>query len=161
MNSFYTGIILSDERVESTDTINDTSLLEPETRKRVQMIIDDAKAHGVDYIIYETYRSENRQKMLFDQGSTLLKNVGVHHYGLACDIVKQVNGKPSWKGDFSLLGQLAKEYGLIWGGNWGTPEIPHSFLDVYHVQRCTIGRQASLFNGEWYPEDNYNPYNEL
>jgi hypothetical protein len=161
MNNFFTDIILQDPRMESTERISDLSTLEPVTRKLVQNIIKDAAAHGMELMVFETFRSKNRQKMLFDQGSTQLLNVGVHHYGLACDIVKKVNGEPSWKGDFSLLGQLAKNYGLIWGGNWGTPEIHHSFIDVYHVQRCTIASQASLFSGEWYPGDNYNPYDEL
>ena len=95
---------------------------------------------------------------LFNQGATKLRNVGVHHYGLACDIVKDINGEPSWKGDFTFLGGLAKAHGLIWGGDWGTPNVHHTFLDMDHVQRCSIGDQASLFRGEWYPDETYNPY---
>jgi hypothetical protein len=86
--------------------------------------------------------------------------VGVHAYGLACDIVKVIGGEPSWKGDFWFLGQLAHASGLIWGGDWGDPDISHSFLDLVHVQRCTIARQPMLFAGTWYPEDDYNPYSD-
>jgi hypothetical protein len=82
----------------------------------------------------------------------------VHHYGLACDIVRVVGGEPSWKGDFSFLGQLAHSSGLIWGGDWGAPNIKHSFIDSVHVQRCTVARQGDLFAGTWYPDDSYNPY---
>jgi hypothetical protein len=80
---------------------------------------------------------------------------------LACDLVKDVSGQPSWKGDFSFLAALAKSHNLIWGGDWGTPNQPHSFRDYDHVQRCSIGRQAALFRGDWYPDDNYHPYADL
>src|SRR5207244_9857735 len=68
--------------------------------------------------------------------------LGVHHYGLACDIVKDINGQPSWKGDFSILGQMAHAHRLIWGGDWGTPTVHHSFIDSDHVQRCSIAKQG-------------------
>ncbi len=80
------------------------------------------------------------------------------HYGLACDIVREVAGEPSWKGDFAFLGELAHASGLIWGGDWGNPKIKHSFVDAVHVQRCTVVRQPALFAGTWYPDDAYNPY---
>lgn len=84
----------------------------------------------------------------------------MHHYGLSCGIVKSIGGKPSWKGDFSLVGELAHAYGLIWGGDWGNPKVHHSFIDSVHVQRCSIKRQGALFMGEWYPDASYNPYND-
>jgi hypothetical protein len=59
--------------------------------------------------------------MLFAQGAAKFKTVGVHHYGLACDIVKDIGGEPSWKGDFKFLGRLAKKHKLIWGAAWGSP----------------------------------------
>lgn len=161
MANFYETVIQKDPRFNSVERVSDIMLLEPVTRDLVHQIIADANAHGVKLMVYETYRSEARQEALFNQGASQLKKVGVHHYGLACDIVLNINGEPSWKWDFALLGQLAHANKLIWGGDWGTPNVHHSFLDTDHVQRCSIGRQASLFNGTWYPDDNYNPYNDL
>jgi hypothetical protein len=158
MANFYTDVILKGSRVNSTVRVADLELLEPNTKERVQAILDDARTHGVEFMVFETYRSQARQELLFQQGATKLKKVGVHHYGLACDIVKSIGGDPSWKGDFSLLGQLAHAHGLIWGGDWGNPSIPHSFVDAVHVQRCSVSRQATLFRGEWYPDDSYDPY---
>ena len=158
MANFFQDVIKKDQRFNSTKVIADLNLLEPVTRQLVQNIITNAAAHGVTYMVFETFRSQARQSALFDQHATQLKNVGVHNYGLACDIVKNVGGEPSWKGDFSLLGQLAHQHGLIWGGDWGNPAIKHSFIDDGHVQRCTIGRQASLFGGTWYPDANYDRY---
>lgn len=161
MNNFFTDVIRNDLRLHSNNRVSDIMLLEPKTRAIVQAIIADAAAHDLKLMVFETYRSQERQQNLFDLGSTTLRNVGVHHYGLACDIVKDINGDPSWKGDFSLLGELAHRHNLIWGGDWGTPNRHHTFIDLVHVQRCSLGRQAALFRGEFYPDDSYNPYDDL
>jgi hypothetical protein len=155
--SFYTETIQQDPRFNSTARIFDLALLEPITRANVQAIIADALAMGQELMIFETYRSQDRQAMLFQQGATKLQKVGVHHYGLAADLVRVVDGEPTWKVDYSFLGPLALKYGLIWGGDWGAPEVKHSFIDSDHVQRCTVAQQNDLFAGNWYPDDSYNP----
>lgn len=160
MGNFYSDVICKDGRFASLTRIGDPSLLEPATRQLVQSIVSAAQKMGIDVMIYETYRSQNRQQELFNNGATKLRTVGVHHYGLACDIVRVVAGEPCWKGDFSFLGQLAHSSGLIWGGDWGAPEIKHSFVDSVHVQRCTVARQGDLFTGSWYPDKAYNPYDD-
>ena len=161
MSNFFLDVIQTDPRFNSTTIVKDTALLEPITRASVLAIITDAESLGVDLMIFETYRSQARQQSLFNQGATQLRQVGVHHYGLACDLVKNVGGDPSWKGDFSFLGTLAKNHGLIWGGNWGNPNVKHNFIDAVHVQRCSVSDQADLFSGAFYPDDSYNPYNSL
>src|SRR5688572_21788238 len=158
MNNFYTCTIQKDVRFKSTSCINDPGLLEPVTRQKVFLIILQARALGLELMIFETYRSKERQEMLYQQGVTQLRSVGVHHFGLACDLVKRVNGRASWEGDFSLLGQLAYANELIWGGDWGNPSVRATFLDLAHVQRCAVAMQTSLFNLQWYPEADYNPY---
>ncbi len=156
--NFFTDVIVKDARASSSARLSDIALLEPETRRRAQAIIEAAAAHGMALMVFETYRSLQRQELLFQQGATKLRTVGVHRYGLACDLVKSIDGEPSWKGDFSLLGQLARANAMIWGGDWGHPELPHTFIDAVHVQRCSIDRQASLFQGTWYPDATYDPY---
>jgi len=158
MGNFYTDVIEKDPRFDGTDRIADTALLEPSTRQRVEAIIAEAKSQGIELMIYETYRSQARQLQLFKQGAARLQNVGVHHYGLACDIVKCINSEPSTKGDFSFLGTLAKKHGLIWGGDWGDPSEKHTFPPYVHVQRCSLKDQQALFNGDWYPDQGYDPY---
>jgi|ERR1022692_1790665 hypothetical protein len=88
-------------------------------------------------MIYETYRSQNRQMELFNQSATKLRIVGVHHFGLACDIVRMVGGEACWKGDFSFLGQLAHSSGLIWGGDW---EIPTSNTASSTACMCSVAQ---------------------
>lgn len=159
--TFYTHVISKDARFGSLTRVADPSLLEPTTRQLVERIISASQQMGIEVMIYETYRSQDRQQQLFNSGASKLRTVGVHHYGLACDIVRSVGGEPCWKGDFSFLGQLAQSCGLIWGGDWGAPHIKHSFIDSVHVQRCTVARQGDLFAGLWYPDETYNPYNDV
>jgi hypothetical protein len=161
METFYSDAIATDARFRARERISDTALLEPVTRRLVQQLVEAARQMEIDLVIYETYRSQQRQEQLFTGGATKLRTVGVHHYGLACDIVRSINGEPSWKGDFTFLGRLAQNGGLIWGGDWGTPQIKHSFIDSVHVQRCTVARQGELFAGLWYPDASYDPYEDL
>jgi hypothetical protein len=158
MGNFFADVIEKNPNFEGLDRVADLNLLEPITRQKVQSILEEALARGLKLMVFETYRSQARQEALFEQGATQLQQVGVHHYGLACDIVKSIGGQPSWKGDFSLLGELARAHGLIWGGDWGSPGRPHQFVDLVHVQRCSIAKQAALFKGRWYPADDYDPY---
>lgn len=153
-------MIRADARFDSPDRISDLDLLEPTTRQLVEKIITAAAQMGMPVMVFETYRSQERQQLLFGNGASKLRTVGVHHYGLACDIVRVVGKEPSWKGDYGFLGQLAHSSALIWGGDWGAPNIRHSFVDSVHVQRCTIARQPELFAGNWYPDELYNPYAE-
>jgi hypothetical protein len=106
---------------------------------------------------YETYRSQARQTRLYHQRATKLKTARAS-LRLACDLVKDVAGEPSWKGDFAFLGRLAKKHRLIWGGDWGSPGTRHKFVDSVHVQRCAVSRQKALFAGTWYPDQDYDPY---
>ena len=158
MSNFYRDIIQKDRRFRSTDRIADPALLEPVTRQAVAAILARTRDLGMELMVFETYRSQERQAALFEQGVTQLRQVGVHHYGLAADLVKVIEGQPSWDGDCAFMGRLARKYNLIWGGDWGEPEKTHNFRDYDHVQRCRVSAQPLLFSGTWYPEADYNPY---
>ena len=161
MGNFFTDVLQQDARFHSRKPLNDLNLLEQVTRSLVQPVIQEAATLGISLMVFETYRSQDRQLDLFDQGKSQLHTVGVHHYGLACDLVRDVCGQPSWEGDFSFLKVIARRHKLIWGGDWGTPCQPHKLYDAVHLQRCTVARQAALFRGDWYPDDDYDPYEEL
>ena len=160
MGNFYVDVICKDLRFNRPARVSDVLLLEPVTRGLVEAVLDEARQRGEDLLVYETFRSRARQLDLYKRGASKLREVGVHHYGLACDVVKNINGDPSWKGSFALVGELAKKHGLVWGGDWGSPGKRHSFVDLVHVQRISVARQGALFRGEWYPATDYSPPRE-
>jgi hypothetical protein len=160
MGNFYTDVISKDARFQSTNRVADLALLEPKTCALVQSILAASATAGTKLLVFETFRSQARQILLFNQGASKLRDVGVHHYGLACDIVRDVDGEPSWKGSFDFLGVLAHKNGLIWGGDWGDPTAKHTFIDADHVQRVTLARQVTLFAGTWYHDEDYDPYRD-
>lgn len=153
--SFYQDFLVKSPLFNSTSVVSLLNYLEPILRERVHCILEDAAAQGTPLMVFETYRSQARQQALYAQGATQLSTVGVHHYGLACDLVKNIGGSPSWKGDFSFLGKLADKYQLVWGGNWGNPGVAHGFVDLVHLQRVAVIDQPKLFAQAWYPDDQY------
>lgn len=153
--SFYGEVIVNLPLFHSTSIVNDLNYLEPVFRNKITAILQDAAAAGTPLMVFETYRSQERQEALFKQGATQLDTVGVHHYGLAADLVKDVGGQPSWKGDFTFLRDLAVKYDMISGLDWGNPKIKHGWVDACHVQRISVRDQARLFDGSWYPTPTY------
>lgn len=161
--NFFEQVIETSPFLHSTKRVNSMSLIEATTLYLIDEVITDAKKEfDIDLIVYESFRSRERQKQMFDQGVSQLKNVGVHYYGLAADLVPLINGEPNWdKWDFRHLGILARKHGLIWGGDWGTSWDEHTFHDTDHVQFCSVARQGALFSGSWYPTAEYRPYLDL
>jgi hypothetical protein len=156
--AFYTDTMLCDPRANSATDIRDLTLLEPVTRAAVEAIVAGAAALGITLCVTETFRSKSRQAQLFARHATQLQEVGVHHFGLACDFCKIVDGKACWEGDWTFLGRLARANLLIWGGDWGNPGAAHGFKDMDHVQRVAVKDQPRLFAGEWYPDGDYTPW---
>jgi hypothetical protein len=146
--NFYTNFLTTSPYFRNVTRVADPNYLEPVTRAAVLAIIADAEAEGHPLILYETYRSPSRQQFLYQQSVTELMDVGCHGFGLAADLVKDLYGQPSWEGDFSFLGVLAKKHGLVWGGSW-------EFMDDFHVQRIRVSDQDKLLSGTWYPDQNY------
>jgi peptidoglycan L-alanyl-D-glutamate endopeptidase CwlK len=151
MGNFYTDVIQADARFHATEECRDLAMLEPVTRAAVTAIVADAAAQGIELFVTETFRSAERQEMLYARGATQLHAVGVHHFGLAADFAKMIDGRASWGGDWEFLCKLAVAHGCISGGDWGEPAAAHSFRDFDHVQRCTLAQQPGLFSGSWYP----------
>jgi len=145
VSNFYNDVLMKADYFTATSRVATLDALEPVTRAAVVAIMADAAEAGTPLILFETYRSAQRQAFLFKQGATELREVGVHHYGLAADLVRDAGGQPSWEGSFDFLGELAKKHGMVWGGDW------KGLVDADHVQRIAVADQDKLFNGSWYP----------
>ncbi len=159
--NFYRDVLTKLPLFNSPLRVSSLDYLEPVTRAAVQGILADAMAQKTPLMVFETYRSQHRQQLLFQQGATQLDEVGCHSFGVACDLVKDIEGDPSWKGDFTFLGVLAKKHGLISGIDWGAPGKAHGFIDACHVQRISVQDQPKLFDATFYPDDTYNPYKTI
>ena len=122
------------------DAINESKLsgVKPVLREKVLKIVELAKKQGTILVVVYGRRSYAEQKKLYDQGRTKPGNIitykkpgtSKHEFGDAADICFWVNGKPSYaeSNDWNLIGRLAKQVGLKWGGNW------KNFKDRPHVE---------------------------
>lgn len=161
--NFYTSVILRDQRFASTEPCKDPLLLEPGTRAAVYAMAKDAAAAGHELRILETYRSQTRQHQLYLDHLSELSRVGVHGYGLACDLALYRDGKYDPDGaHYDFMEALARRHGMVSGIDWGHPGGPSKgFKDYDHVQRVPIWRQNALFAGAWYPGVIYDPYADV
>lgn len=150
MGTFYTETIRKDPRFHSNELCKDEALLEPNLRRKVEAMKSDAAGNGHRLVVIETFRAQGRQEMLFNEGKTELEHVGCHGYGVACDLAfLNEDGSVNWSADWSVLGELAKNHSLVWGGTW-------HFQDKDHVQNCAVSDQPMLFDGTFYPDSVYN-----
>jgi len=111
---------------------NSLSDLLPDMKQRVMNVIDFLNIHNIPLKLYETRRTGERQKELVEKGySKTLKSK--HLTGEAADFVVNIDGKWSWDYEryklcYTLYGEIAKYFGLEWGGDWRT------FKDYPHIQ---------------------------
>lgn len=89
--------------------------------------MEECKKAGLNLLLIETKRSQERQDELYKQGAGP-KLIGPHGFGCAFDVAPlQPNGKIDW-GDyaaFKKMGQIGKSLGLEWGGDWKSVDCPH------------------------------------
>lgn len=113
---------------------NSVAVLPLTFRLAVECTLARMKKGGWDAMVYETWRSDHRQKFLFAYGRTRpgpkVTNARdalttVHHYTLAVDIVHRTRlwNHPRF---FYWLGQHAEACGLVAGAFWTRfPDQPH------------------------------------
>ena len=111
---------------------NSLDSLAPQFREAVQTILEqmgDAK-------VSEGLRTFARQSFLYgfgrdyDDGRGIVTNAASnltswHGFGLAVDIVHRTKEWDAGDAWFRLLGDVAKENGCDWGGDWFHPDRPH------------------------------------
>lgn len=114
---------------------NSLAVLPPGMRAQVDCTMDKLKAGGWDAIVYETYRSDERQRFLYSYGRTRPgpkvtnakdASTTVHHYRLAVDIIHRTRGwdHPRF---FKWVGIHAESCGLVAGAFWKRfPDQPHA-----------------------------------
>jgi peptidoglycan L-alanyl-D-glutamate endopeptidase CwlK len=118
--------------MSTTNACRDISQLTLNAQKACNMFISECEAQGLKVLITETYRSQERQNYLYAQGRTRKGNIVTwtknsrHTSRRAWDICQNVKGQEySNTTFFRRCGEIAKNMGITWGGNWSTPDMPH------------------------------------
>ena len=112
--------------------IRDINELLPVAQKACRLFLSECEKEGLDVLITETYRSQERQNELYAKGRiepgkkvTWTKN-SRHTSRMAWDICKNKKGEEYSDSDFFIsCGAIAKRLGITWGGDWKTPDRPH------------------------------------
>lgn len=111
---------------------NSLDLVWPPFAELVSELIDEMHHENYKVIILESYRSPVRQNQLFAKGRVrpgkIITNArgwqSWHQYGLAVDLIFDSNPckkgiQGPYSGDFELLGRIAQDLRMEWGGRWG------------------------------------------
>lgn len=113
-------------------TCRDINELATNAQKACKAFLEECKAQGLKVLITETYRSQERQNYLYEQGRTTKGNIVTwtkysrHTSRRAWDICQNVKGQEySNTTFFRRCGDIARSMGIIWGGDWSTPDMPH------------------------------------
>ena len=113
-------------------TCRDIGELTPNAQKACNLFMAECKRQGLNVLITETYRSQERQDYLYAQGRTRAgKKVtwtksSRHTSRRAWDICKNVKGAEYSDSEFfKKCGEIAKGFNITWGGDWKTPDTPH------------------------------------
>ena len=138
----------------ANEQYRDVRELNPLVQVMLKLAIADIVKQGVAPLIIETYRSQERQNMLYCQGRTIGEVVAkgingtfaraycnpkggkvtwtlnsVHKSRKAVDVIPQRNGKAIWNTNDSqtqIIIKTMQKYGFEAGANWKTtPDSPH------------------------------------
>ncbi|KAF1712516.1 peptidase M15 [Pseudoxanthomonas kalamensis DSM 18571] len=118
--------------------------LDPEFTQKLLVVYKVMREqYGYEMVLVEGYRSPERQNRLAAQGADVTRARGGqswHQYGLAADSAFLREGKlviserdPWAMRGYQLYGQVAKQAGLTWGGDW------RSIKDLMHVEQRRPG----------------------
>ena len=106
-------------------------------QKACRLFLDECQRQGLKVLITETYRSQERQNELYKQGRTMPGKIVTwtkhsrHTSRRAWDICQNVKGQEySNTTFFRRCGEIARSLGIIWGGDWSTPDMPHFEVDA-------------------------------
>ena len=135
--------------------INSRSLddLIPPAKERVERFLSLCKDKDIDLLVTSTYRDNESQQALYEQGRTTAGKVVTnakagdswHNWRCAVDVVPMVNGKPNWDGlhpVWDQIGTLGEQAGLEWAGRWRT------FKELAHFQYTGGLTLTDLKNGK-------------
>jgi len=119
----------------------------PIVGRQAQKLIDRCKKElGIDLLITCGYRSIEEQNKLYEIGRTkspignkyiVTKAKGgqsFHQYRTAIDVCPIQGGKLLWDYDWKKIGNIGKEIGFKWGGDWvSIKDNPHFEWNLFYT----------------------------
>lgn len=131
---FDAAVVAPGDRVDDRSERNIATLL-PEVQPKARALIKRLQTRGHDFRITSGTRSYDEQNALYEQGRTkpgsIVTNARAgfsnHNFGVAFDITLFRGNQPLWESPaYDEAGQVGKELGLEWGGDWnGFRDKPH------------------------------------
>lgn len=119
-------------KMDKTQTDRAISSLTPTAQTACRLFLKKCGEAGLKVLITETYRSQERQDYLYEQGRTRPGNIvtwtkSSRHTGRrAWDIAQNIKGEEySDSGFFKACGKIAEKLDIIWGGTWKQADTPH------------------------------------
>ncbi len=127
--------------LQRTEKCNDLDQLSPKTRELCEVFLEKCKAEGLPVLITETYRTQERQEMLYEQGRTSPGAVvtwtrsSQHTSHRAFDIMKNVPGEEYTDEDFfRRCAEIGREVGLEAGYYWSVRDACHFQFDPWWIR---------------------------
>jgi hypothetical protein len=139
---WYLKKIITSPDYFNKNAVKSTDLLLPEFKSA----LDKANAEfnkkypEVEIVYVETFRSNSRQLMHYNNGASKIRTNGMHHYGIAVDaffrLDKDGDGDTelTYEGDYKFLRQCWDKQDLILLGEW----------DKGHAQFIQVPEQTEL-----------------
>ncbi len=145
-----------------TIACRDITELTPLAQQACNLFMAKCKAAGLNVLITETYRSQDRQYYLYAQGRTRTgakvtwTHNSRHTSRRAWDICQNIKGKEySDISFFAKAGQIAASLGITWGGTWtSSPDRPHFEISNSWKAPATVIIKAE-------EEENMTRYNKI
>lgn len=134
------------ERDEDEKSKGEPDGLHPEVKEKTEELVEKAEEEDISIRITSGFRSHEEQDALFAQGRTVPGQIvtnarggeSYHNYGLAVDFAiedgddlvwdVEYDGNDSGTSDWEEVGEIAKDLGFEWGGDWD------DFVDYPHLQ---------------------------
>lgn len=135
--------------------IADLNSLHPYFRDKINTLIANCQAKGIELVVVESFRTHAKQSEYYTMGRKYTRSAGgksKHQYGLAVDLVAMVDGQPQWDNVklWNKIGVEGEKLGLRWGGRWKSPYDPAHFewsggLTTYQLAAGSLPSIPSSF----------------
>jgi peptidoglycan LD-endopeptidase CwlK len=114
-------------------------LLFPEFLIRILDLLAECRKRGADFYVLRGFSTYAEQDAIYAKGraesgprvTDAKAGQSAHNFGLAVDLCRDKDLRipklqPDWRdASYEILGVLAPQYGLVWGGHYKKPDRPH------------------------------------